>query len=69
MYDVFCSTQDVETGEIYVSSVFTDDLGRCFTDFYNSVRCLDSHYRLLSFHALYRSPSDDDFLKGGASHV
>lgn len=38
MYDVFCSTQDVETGEIFVSSASTNDLRRCFTDCYNCVR-------------------------------
>lgn len=66
MYDVFVSVQDVETGEIYVSSVSTDNLSRCFCD---CMKCLGGHVRLLSFHALFRTPSDDDFLRGGASHV
>lgn len=65
MYDVFCSTLDVETGEIFVSSVSTNDLRRCFTDCYNCVKSMDGHFRLLSFHALYRTPNDEDIVKGG----
>lgn len=62
MFDVFVSVQDVETGEIYVSSVSTDNLSRCF---YDCMKCLGRHVRLLSFHALYRTPDDDDFLSSG----
>lgn len=32
MYDVFVSVQDVQTGEIFVSSVTTGNLFRCFAD-------------------------------------
>ena len=59
MFDVFVSVQDVETGEIFVSSVTTDNLSRCFSD---CMKCTGEHVRLLSFHALYRTPNDDDFL-------
>lgn len=62
MFDVFVSVQDVETGEIYVSSFSTDNLSRCFCD---CIKCLGRHVRLLSFHALFRIPSDEDFLKDG----
>lgn len=65
MYDVFVSVQDVETGEIYVSSVSTDNLSRCF---YDCMKCLGRHVRLLSFHALFRTPTDEDFVKGVSSY-
>ena len=61
MFDVFCSIQDVETGENFNITVFTDNLDRCFTYWYNCVKAMDSHLRLLSFHALVRIPSDEDF--------
>ena len=50
MYYVFVSVQDVETGEVFVSSVSTDNLSRCFSD---CLKCVGEHVRLLSFHALY----------------
>lgn len=58
MFDVFCSVQDLETGEIYVSSVSTDNLSRCLSD---CLKCIGGHFRLLSLHALFRTPNDDDF--------
>lgn len=62
MFDVFVSVLDVETGEIFVSSVSTDNLSRCFSD---CMKCVGDHVKLLSFHALYRTPNDQDFLSSG----
>ena len=60
MFTVFVSVQDVMTGNVYVSSVITDNLPRCFAD---CMRCCGDHVTLLSFHALYATP------EGGASDV
>lgn len=53
MFTVFVAVQDVMTGEVFVSSVTTDNLSRCFAD---CMRCVGDHVSLLSFHALYASP-------------
>lgn len=66
MFDVFVSVQDAMTGEIYVSSVSTDNLSRCLSD---CMKCVGDDLRLLSFHALYRTSDDEDFVKGGVSDV
>lgn len=56
MFTVFVAVQDVMTGQVFVSSVTTDNLSRCFSD---CMRCVGEHVTLLSFHALYATPSDE----------
>ena len=55
MFTVFVSVLDVMTGEVFVSSVTTDNLSRCFSD---CMKACGDHVTLLSFHALYSSPDD-----------
>lgn len=45
MFDVFVSVQDAMTGELYVSSVSTDNLSRCLSD------CMTQYRDALFIHA------------------